>query len=267
MARVEFQIRISGPRPDEVSAHNLALIISFFEDSVVSFAQSNGLEFPETGPALSLIDIGEGSDLLTFSVHEPVAPAVAVISTAVAKNFYQMLPSETHDAIWRVSESVRGAGWGLVFLEDERVGIMQAEITPEHGVTRPAPPTMLTGTATVLARCLRVGGVKPKAELRLVQGGRLLNPDVSEELAKQLGHRLYEEVVVEGTAKWDTRTWEMVDLVVTRIHEFNRVDPRLAMRELAEAANGAWDGVDAERYVDDQRSEEDYAVTDKQSEN
>src|SRR5215213_501949 len=112
MARIEFQVKISGPRPDEVSAHNLAAIISSLEDSIVAFVNTHGLEFPETGPALSLVDVGEGSDLLTFSVFEPVAPAVAVISTAVAKNFYQHLPSETHEAIWQVSETVRKAGWG-----------------------------------------------------------------------------------------------------------------------------------------------------------
>lgn len=257
MARIEFQVKISGPRPDEVSARHLAQIITNLEDSVISFAEINNLEFPETGPALSLVDVAEGSpnDLLTFSVYEPVAPAVAVISTAVAKNFYQLLPLDTHDAIWKVSESVRKAGWGLEFVENERLGIMRAAITPEHGVAPPSPPTMLTGTVTLLARCLRVGGAtRPKVELRLVQGGRLLNPDVSEELAKQLGRRLYEEVVVEGTAKWDTRTWELVDLVIKRVQDFDRVDPKLAMRELAEAAHGKWDGVDAEQYVAEQRA-------------
>ncbi|HEV2855629.1 MAG TPA: hypothetical protein VHC97_22770 [Thermoanaerobaculia bacterium] len=257
MARIEFQVKISGPRPDEVSAHNLAEIISSLEDSIVSFVNTHGLEFPETGPALSLVNVAEGSDLLTFSVFEPVAPAVAVISTAVAKNFYQHLPSDTHDAIYRVSETVRKAGWGLEFIENERAGIEAAVITPEHGVTRPSPPPTLSGTTTLLARCLRVGGATtPKAELRVVQGGRLINPEISEELAKQLGHRLYEEVVVEGVGRWDTRTWDLLDFTIKRIYEFDRIDPKLAIRELAEAAGDNWDEADAAEFVYEHRRDD-----------
>lgn len=254
MARVEFRVKISGPRPDEVSARNLAEILTHLEDAVVSFAETNGLEFPETGPALSLVDVGEGSDLLTFSVFEPVVPSVAVISTAIARNFYQLLPAETHEAMWRASEIVRKAGWGLEFLEDERAGVMSAVITPERGISPPPTPTMLSGSTVLLARCLRVGGATtPKAELRVVQGGRLINPDVSEKIAKELGHHLYEEVLVEGIAKWDTRTWEIKEFTVKAIYEFDRIDPKLAVRELAEAAAGAWDHVDAVEFVADQR--------------
>lgn len=91
--------------------------------------------------------------------------------------------------------------------------------------------------------------MKPKAEIRL-QTGELLYPDVAEVIAKDLGKYLYEEVVVKATATWRTDTWQVVDLKIEAISPFRRVDPVLAFKELADAAKGRWEEVDAREYVD-----------------
>ena len=59
----------------------------------------------------------------------------------------------------------------------------------------------------------------------------------------------YEVVVVEGQATWDSETWQILDFKVTGIADFTAADPYQAMQDLAAAAQGHWEGVDALEYV------------------
>jgi hypothetical protein len=83
----------------------------------------------------------------------------------------------------------------------------------------------------------------------------LLFVDVTEEVAKELGRRLYEEVSLEGTGVWQVQDWKLVEFRVTAISGFRRVDPELAFHELAASAKGRWDEVDAIEYVRQVRCE------------
>ncbi len=259
MRRLTFQIKVTGPKPDQVSAKTLGEILIRVEAALSEFAKQAGIELPADGPALSLVDVEEGSDLLTFSIPESAAPAMSVISGAIAADEYSALPRESHQGIYEVSETVRSAGWGLEILRGTEAGIPPSVITPDRGV--PAPPkeevSKLRGTTTLLARCLRVGGATaPKVEVRPVQGGRALNLDVSENMAKRLGRRLYEEVLLRGEATWEMPSWKMIEFRVQELVDFERVSPGSAFRELAELAGSTWDDVDALEFVRSQRDEE-----------
>lgn len=259
MRRLTFQIKVTGPKPDQVSARTLGEILIRMETALSELAKQTGLELPTDGPALSLVDVEEGSDLLTFSIPESAAPAMSVISGAIAADEYSPLPRESHQGIYEVSETVRSAGWGLEILKETKAGIPPSTITPARGV--PAPPkeevSTAHGTTTLLARCLRVGGATtPKVEVRPVQGGRALNLDVSENMAKKLGHRLYEEVLLQGRATWEIPSWKMVEFQVQEVADFERVSPAAAFRELAALAGDTWDGVDALEFVRSQRDED-----------
>jgi hypothetical protein len=255
MARLTFQIKIRGPQPDEVSARFLADTLIQLENSLAAVARENGVK-PEAGPLLSLVGIGEGSDLLTFSTPELGLPVVAVLSKAIASQNYGPLPSEAHEALWKASEKILDAGWSLEFLEDKRGGIVPSRVTKEEKVPPPPKPVEISGKTSILARCLRVGGAtKPKAELRVVQGGALLHVGVSETIAKALGRHLYEEAILHGRARWNSKTQELVEFEIERVEEFARTDPQAAFDELARSAGTAWDDIDAEEFVRSIRGE------------
>lgn len=259
MPRTLFKIKITGPWPDEVSVRTLAEVLTRMEDSVLAFAKDAGLEIPADGPLLSLVDVSEGSpnDVLTLSASEHILPVLGVISGAIATSEYGVLPRDTHLELFRVSEKVRSAGWGLEFIENARAGIPAAVITPDRGVLPPPEPSIVHGSTTLLARCLRVGGAtSPKAEVRLAKGGPLLHLNLSEGLAKQLGKRLYEEVLLHGTASWDANSWELVAFRVEKITEFERIAPSSAFRELSDLAGDTWDKVDVLEFVKSQREED-----------
>jgi hypothetical protein len=125
----------------------------------------------------------------------------------------------------------------------------KVKIQKDQSVDAPRTPGTTSGTTTLLARCVRVGGAtQPKAELRLIQGN-LLHVKVSEAMARELGRHLYDEIVLTGIATWRMDTWAIIDFKIKNISKFGRVAPAVAFRELAEAAGGALDQVDAWEFV------------------
>jgi hypothetical protein len=251
MTRETFQINILGPAgPEEVSVGYLFEFLGRLEKLVKEYASAKGLEIPAEGPILSLIDVKTGSEGLVLSVPAPAARAISAASKAVLLGDYAELPRLAHQELFGISEQLRQRDWSASFEENLAVGIAPAKITPDRGVPAPPEPTKIRGTTTLLARCLRVGGATvPKAEIRLSQTGELLYVAVSEEIARALGRRLYDEVALEGTATWDAETWKILDFRITRATDFTRVEPHKAMEELAQTAGGHWDGVDALEYV------------------
>ena len=57
--------------------------------------------------------------------------------------------------------------------------------------------------------------------------------------------RLYEDIVVSGDVTWRSSDWQIESFVIRTITRFHRVDPLTAFHELAVAAEGHWDRVDA----------------------
>ena len=249
VSRRTFQVNITGPEgPTSVSLSDMADVLVQLERVVVTYAQVTSSQPPEGSVTISLVAIRQGSEGLVFSVPEPVLSAVALMSRNVHDGTF--VSREAHCEIFGLWEQLRNRHWGMVFLEDS--SIHAAEISPNREINPPPPPPEVTGDTSLLARCLRVGGVRPKAELRL-HTGELLYPEVSEEVAKELGKRLYDEVVVRATATWRTDTWEVVRLRIDSVSPFRRVDPVLAFKELAESAKGHWDEIDAREFVESLR--------------
>lgn len=254
MRRDTFDLRICGPSdPAAVSLSDLTAFLESFQETVLSYVQLRNLDVPETVPLISLIAIRSGSEELGFSVPSGVIPAVAHLSAAVETDRYEDLPAETHRKLYGLSKLVVDKNWTLEFQKSADHGIRPAQICSSHPVQPPQKPTEVHGTTSLLAQCLRVGGVEPKAEIRLASNGKLIYPRLSKDVARELGRRLYEDVVLEGRATWHTDTWEVIDFQVTSISSFRPSSPSQAFEKLAEVSQGRWDEVDALEYVRDLR--------------
>jgi len=161
---------------------------------------------------------------------------------------YEELPRRAHVALHEVSKQAVKRKWKVKFDEDRVTGIRGGTISEENQVS-PAPQALhIEGTTTIYGRCIRVGGIKPKSEIRLYQGD-VLYIIVSEQMAKELARSLYEEVCIEGRAKWNTEDWNIEEFEGKRITKFRATDAVTAFKKLTDAAKDKWDGVDAIEYV------------------
>lgn len=259
MARQRVEMAIVGPTvsPEEVPVSLLTQILTRVDRAVLSYANDR---FPEDVPedaAISLVDVRRGSEALVFSIAEPLLPAVAAISRSLATEELHELPSTTWEELHQLSSAVAARGWGFVIQAKPESGIREARIGFGGPLAPPPAPVLVQGSTALHGRCLRVGGAtQPRAEIRLSANGRLLNIDLSEEVAKQLAPRLYEDVVLEGQATWNVESWEVVHFRVSHVTDYAGGDPERGFRELAAAAAGQWDKIEAADYVRDIRQDE-----------
>lgn len=258
MSRHKVRMAITGrdASPEAVSLHDLAEVLASVERLVCASAGSAPASETPQEVAISLVGIEDGSTSLVLSVQDLHVDAVSRVSKAVATDAYEDLPEPALLELNRLSRSLESRGRKLEILPDRDQGICHALIEAEK-VPAPAGLSIVEGTTTIYGRCLRVGGATtPKAEIRLSSTGKILNVELSEEAAKELARRLYEEVILEGTVAWNAVTWEIESFRVSHIAPYRQTEPALAFKELAEAAHGQWDGVDAADYVRVLRSDD-----------
>jgi hypothetical protein len=251
-----FKITISGPGvlPETTRASDLAKLLINIETAISETAITKGVEIGEED-IISLTGIDKSSNKLTFAVTSLLLlSSAASVSEAVETKKYEKLPRKAHEALYEASKQVVPRNWKIKFVEDRQLGIKGGTISEENQVP-PAPPIKyVEGTTTIYGRCIRVGGIEPKAEIRLYQG-EALYIKLSEMMAKELAKSLYEEVCIEGRAKWNTEDWTLKEFEGVRVTKFKATDLVTAFKNLATASKGKWDGVDAMEYVKALRSE------------
>lgn len=229
--------------PSNIPLGDLAELLVATERAIISCATAEGTRTSDE-PEVSLAGVRPASSALALSVQEPLLPVVVRILEALAERRESELPPATYRALRSISGLVEKRGWGVELKADPAIEAPTAAIGPGGSrIPEPSAPRYLEGTATLVGRCLRVGGaVTPRAEIRPKGGGRLVNIALSEREAKVLAQRLYEEVTLQGRARWQVDSWELVGFRVTHISDFRRTDPVLAMQALALAGGGDWDG-------------------------
>lgn len=245
----QFQIDIVGPKPQDVEFADLVEFVSALQEAIAGTLGT----VDKSLVSLRLVGVSEGSDRLTLAVPRAAATSVADIASSVRESSYSTLPRRAHAALSDMSRIARRRRWGFRFVRNQRLKIAQAEVPADREIPPPAVQE-IKGATTILAHCMRVGGVKPRAELRLPNRETLLHVDITEGIAKQL--RVYEDVVLAGQATWDAATWEIVDFAVTAVSPFQSTPVDVSFRELARAAGEAWVGVDVDEFVARQRSAE-----------
>jgi hypothetical protein len=257
MLKPRFQIRIigSGVSPETVSASDLAGLLVELEKAVL--AAGDRQNESQVGEAiLSLVNVAEGSNQLTLAVAQTGVSALMAVSHAVASGDYRNLPVPCHEALHRISGQAARHEWVIELVPNPGLDIAPGTISHDHEVPPPPSPALATGTTVVFGRCLRVGGAgQPRAEIRLPEG-HLLHIDVSEDLAKVLAHRLYEEVCIEGRATWRTNDWSLVEFRGAHVSEYRPTRLVDAFSQMAAEAGERWDGVDANAHVRELRSED-----------
>jgi len=236
-----------GVLPETTRASDLADLVAHFEKAILETAAAQGVELTDES-FVSLVGIEPGSNRLTWAVATMVLPAVTAVSGATASGNFDQLPRAAHQALHDISNRAADRHWLVKFVSDDPTAVPAAEISEDHPIPPPPPVPEVRGTTTLFGRCIRVGGVRPRAEISLERGGTLFI-DVSESLARKLAQRLYDQVCLDGEASWDAETWSIQSFKATAMADYAPGSLVNAFRDLAADADGAFDGLDAQEYV------------------
>lgn len=253
--RRQFDVELDGPNvsPETVDVRELCAIISQLETALRE-AVSIDDRVSQSEPLLSLVNVSRGSDRLTFVPSPAGFAALIVVVAAVASADFSEVPRKVHEACAALSKKVVANNWTLT-ITGPKIGTKQPIVISK---ARPVPELpaadLAEGTTTVYGTLMRVGGEPPRAILKPAQGDQI-TIKVTQDQAKELGRRLYEEVGLHGDAAWNGDSRQLESFTVRRVLAYEKTDILAAFQELAEAAEGRWDGIDAAKFVKNLRSE------------
>jgi hypothetical protein len=265
MSKPEFVVRITGDQvsPESIDVRDLFAVLVELRKAMCLAA---GLDDEEVSnhdeAAVSLAGLAPGSANLMLVVSRAALAGAIAISQAAHNGDYSRIPLGAHAALAHVSRHVVRRGWEMQFLPSPSGPVSPARIGPDREVPDPLAHR-LRGTTRVYGQLLRVGGEHPPSvRLRLAGTKEAVTIIVTEQIAKDLGHRLYEQVGLECEASWSPEGLGFAKapspvLRAKRVLPYRPSgDLEDAFRELAEAAHGRWDSVDVDEYVREMRSED-----------
>jgi len=251
MKKYPFSLKIEGEKvsPETTPWKDLKEIVDNLEESVNAIASNyKGEKF------FSLVGLKPGSNSLNFALSRTSARCMSKITESIAENKYHLLPIKSHQNLIQLSKKAVVNNWKINFLENKLLNIPPAVITPETLVPD-IWEQRTSGTTTIICECLRVGGAEPRAQVRL-STGEIKYFELSRELAKKIAERLYEMICLEGEAVWVGDEWHLGDFKPKKLLPFQDIDPVAAFEKLRHAANGNFDNIDVNEYVNSIRSEE-----------
>lgn len=196
--------------------------------------------------SIRLLDVKRGSALFQFvgaSATTDLANLRGVgrvleSPDELGNNDYVLRPIETLSAVARRLEC------SVVFREATSQKTILAKIEPTS-YERIAGSLFITGDTAITGRVERVGGATAKScALRVSFQAKLLYCKVTtQDIARQLGAKLYQDVAVTGTVRWLRSSWKIVHFTINNVYQPQTGSLQDAFQALREAGGHGWDGV------------------------
>lgn len=252
MDRITCEVRIGeeDQPPETLSAADLGELLREIEAALLVIARAQSITLPAVAP-VSVVGIGAGSIALSWSLSPEVQPAWRQAAELIATGVTGTSES-VRLALHKIWEWSNKTGRRLAFIANPAANVPAALVNPAIEIAVQPPVTTVSGRTTRIVKCHRAGGKSRPRVLIEIEGrgqGDALFEDVDEDIARYLGARLYQRVVVEGDATWDIATGEILSFRPVRVLDVILDNPVESFRVLAEAARGRWDDVDAVEYV------------------
>ncbi len=166
---------------------------------------------------------------------------------AVGENDYVLGPIE------RLSTTARALRCRIILREPGRNGGVLAKIEADTYEVI-SKSLLIHGETSFVGKIQRVGGAtEMKCGLRVGFQHRMMFCKVaSKEIARRMGERLYEDVVVHGTAAWVKTSWRIFSFLVKDVSQPKQGSLADAFDELRNAGGDKWDHIpDPEAYLEE----------------
>jgi hypothetical protein len=256
-----FMVRLDGPgiRPWEVPVRALARILQAIQrlvaeqDDDESGIDEGTRQIPEEAAlddqrrSLRLLDIKSGSAVYKVAAGDPGLALEVLRRTgkAIRKPDSGDWPGSALSSVEELSDVARSLGCTieLVQPDDARHSAVMATIRPTtyeeiEGIA------FIKGGTSVFGKIERVGGATARhCGLRLPERPRkmLVCRVESDDLVRQLGQYMYQDVVVSGEATWLRRNWELKHLTIKYFDPPKTGSLLDALKNIHDAGGDAWD--------------------------
>ncbi len=240
-----FQLRFTGGgvTPTNVPLHELAELLLAAELAITSIALHRNPSLDPESVVVGLVQIEERSLGLQFSSNAPdvVLPAFHDLAERIGGGRFSGLPGKSIRALRTIAEFTSTRNCRAQFWNSSSQNGPLAEISPGFEAQLPEP-RFIRGETTVFGILERVGGVEPRARLRLPDR-EVVSCYVSESLARELGPHLYSEIGLRGFATWDATDHSLAYFRAEDLVPFEGGPVKATFNELRQHMGGAYDTV------------------------
>lgn len=215
-------LRLTGMKPSDIRAGELAKIIMAFEDMIASTVHRTRPQITKDELGVGLIKIEDKSIGLEFSTKLPelTIDAYNAITDSVAKENFFALSTETLKSLREIHSFIKSKNCeGELFSRNGKT-VLKALLLPSTEI--PQHP-VTTAQTTIYGRILRVGGVDPRVMVEHSSGKTVFCRVKDESLARKLGERLYMWAGLKGSAILDSESLEILDFKVENITEYEGI--------------------------------------------
>lgn len=252
-----MEIKFSGENifPETIRAKELADILANVEESLTAIILKENAGINAEELVIGLVNIEEGSAKLRFksSMQAMALTAFALLSTAIMQGDYSKMPLNTIKSVKAISDFTKKRNCIAEFRTRADSAEPLASITPQTEIIIPET-VQIKGETTIYGKVIRVGGVSPKAMIKLTDK-QTVYCDIKEDLAKSIGHKLYSWVGLSGMATWNTEDYSLESFKIDKITEYEDIPITKSISELSSAVGKHLrDKIDVIKMISELRS-------------
>lgn len=215
----EIIIRLKGAgiAPGLIRSKELAEILESVEDMVVAETIKANPDINKEDIIVGLYAIEDKSIGLNFktTIASVVIPVFINIANAIEENRFNELTPKTLSSITSIINFTKRHACEAILgthNTSKLTTITKNTQIPQH--------TYIEGPSEIIGKVIRVGGKKPKATLELTDGTTIYC-QVTEDLAKELGNKLYTLARFTGNCKWNFTTSDLEEFTIFSVEEFD----------------------------------------------
>ena len=165
-----MEIKFSGENifPETIRAKELADILANVEESLTAIILKENATINIDDLIIGLVNIEEGSAKLRFksSMQATVLTAFTLLVTAIAQSDYAKIPLASIKSVKAISDFTKKKNCIAEFRTHADSTEPLASITPQTEIIIPET-YQIKGETTIYGKVIRVGGVSPKAMIKL----------------------------------------------------------------------------------------------------
>ncbi len=215
--QIELRFEGNGIKPSKVRASEVATLIASFERSILAIVREEHPELSEDFVFISFDEIKESSLALKCIAHKPqlyVAPAYSKLTVAFVNNNFNSLPNESIEDLRVIQRFAKKHACDGVFLKNgERLASFNSEVDISYN-----DEGIVKGETTIYGEVKKAGGETPRVQLK-INDSYTISFEVKKDIAVHLASNLYKEVGLKGIARWDKKTFKILDFKAEGIIE------------------------------------------------
>lgn len=241
---LELKFDGNNVSPSTVKPSEIAKLIIDFEKALLSTISASHPEINTDALLFSFVEVDDKSLDLKFipligAAKDVVIAAYLSIAVSIKDNNFKKLSVNTIIAlkdITKFSKKYKCSG----YLNHNYVNVATFTHDTEINLEK---ASVITGETTIYGKVIDVGGENPNVHFKINNDYTVII-DVKEEIAKQLAPKLFEEVGLKGTAKWDAISYQVTEFKIIDIIEYEPKTLKKTFNDLRNSLGKYWDGVD-----------------------